>query len=162
MRIAVCRPQVPFDRGGAEIFADGLAEQLRARGHEADVVTMPFKWYPGERVLTQALLWRLADLTEADGRRIDLVVVRKIRFSPRRSFPPRGLRHRRRFLPATPTSLRPRRPRRIISHRRSLRNVPALHRRLAHPGHSAARREVIIFLTELPIPCVHLQRAFLN
>jgi glycosyltransferase involved in cell wall biosynthesis len=77
MRIAVCRPQVPFARGGAEIFADDLAGQLRARGHDADVVSIPFKWYPGERVLTQALLWRLADLTEADGRQIDLVVATK-------------------------------------------------------------------------------------
>ena len=77
MRIAVCRPQVPFERGGAEIFADDLAAQLRARGHDADVVTVPFKWYPGERVLTQALLWRLADLTEVDGRPIDLLVATK-------------------------------------------------------------------------------------
>jgi glycosyltransferase involved in cell wall biosynthesis len=77
MRIAVCRPQVPFERGGAEIFADDLAGELRARGHEADVVTLPFKWYPGQRVLTQALLWRLADLSEADGRPIDLVVATK-------------------------------------------------------------------------------------
>ena len=77
MRIAVCRPQVPFERGGAEIFADELVGELRARGHEADIVSMPFKWYPGERVLTQALLWRLADLTEADGRPIDLVVATK-------------------------------------------------------------------------------------
>lgn len=77
MRIAVCRPQVPFERGGAEIFTDQLVAELRTRGHEADVVTVPFKWYPGERVLTQALLWRLADLSEADGRRIDLVVATK-------------------------------------------------------------------------------------
>ena len=77
MRIAVCRPQVPFERGGAEIFTDQLVAELRERGHEAEVVTVPFKWYPGERVLTQALLWRLADLSEADGRRIDLVVATK-------------------------------------------------------------------------------------
>jgi len=77
MRIAVCRPQVPFARGGAEIFADELVRQLRARGHEADVVSVPFKWYPGERVLTQAFLWRLLDLTEADGRPVDMVVATK-------------------------------------------------------------------------------------
>ena len=77
MRIAVCRPHVPFERGGAEIFADDLVGQLRERGHEADIVSIPFKWYPGERVLTQAFLWRLADLTEADGRPIDLVVSTK-------------------------------------------------------------------------------------
>ena len=53
MRIAVCSPQVPFARGGAEIFADTLVDELRARGHEAELVTIPFKWYPGARVLTR-------------------------------------------------------------------------------------------------------------
>jgi glycosyltransferase involved in cell wall biosynthesis len=77
MRIAVVRPQVPFARGGAEIFSDALVDELRARGHEADSVTVPFKWYPGARVLTQAFLWRLLDLTEADGKRIDMVVATK-------------------------------------------------------------------------------------
>ena len=77
MRIAVCRPQVPFERGGAEIFTDELVSQLRSRGHEADLVSVPFKWYPGQQVLTQAFLWRLLDLTEADGRPIDLVVATK-------------------------------------------------------------------------------------
>jgi glycosyltransferase involved in cell wall biosynthesis len=85
MRIAVCRPQVPFVYGGAELVADQLALQLRTRGHEADVVTVPFKWYPGTRVLDQAFLWRLLDLTEADGRAIDLVIATK--------FPSYGVRH---------------------------------------------------------------------
>ena len=74
MRIAVCRPQVPFARGGAEIFADDLLGELRARGHEADLVTVPFKWYPGTRVLTQEFLWRLLDLEEADVRPVELVI----------------------------------------------------------------------------------------
>ena len=77
MNIAVLRPQVPFSRGGAEIFTDRLVEELRARGHEADLVSVPFKWYPGTRVLTQAFLWRLLDLEEADGKRIDVVVATK-------------------------------------------------------------------------------------
>jgi glycosyltransferase involved in cell wall biosynthesis len=77
MRIAVCRPQVPFAYGGAEIFTDQLVQELRARGHEADIVSVPFKWYPGARVLTQAFLWRMLDLSEADGRTIDLVVATK-------------------------------------------------------------------------------------
>ena len=77
MRIAVVRPQVPFAHGGAEIFSDALVDELRVRGHEADSVTVPFKWYPGARVLTQAFLWRLLDLTEADGKPIDMVVATK-------------------------------------------------------------------------------------
>src|SRR5574338_243182 len=65
MRIAVLRPQVPFARGGVEIFTDELVSELRARGHDADLVSVPFKWYPGARVLTQAFLWRMLDLGEA-------------------------------------------------------------------------------------------------
>ena len=86
MRIAVCRPQVPFARGGAEIFTDRLVDELRERGHEADLVTVPFKWYPGARVLTQAFLWRMLDLDEADGHPIDLVIGTK--------FPSYLVRHR--------------------------------------------------------------------
>ena len=85
MRIAVCAPQVPFTRGGAEIFADDLVGELRAREHEVDLVTVPYKWYPGERVISQAFLWRLVDLEEADGRRIDLVIATK--------FPSYAVRH---------------------------------------------------------------------
>ena len=85
MRIAVCVPQVPFARGGAEIFADDLVAELRARDHEADLVTVPYKWYPGDRVLSQAFLWRLLDLEEADGRPIDLVIATK--------FPSYAVRH---------------------------------------------------------------------
>ena len=85
MRIAVCAPQVPFVRGGAEIMADTLVAELRAREHEAELVTIPFKWYPGTRVLDQAFLWRLLDLTESDGRPIDLVLATK--------FPSYAVRH---------------------------------------------------------------------
>jgi glycosyltransferase involved in cell wall biosynthesis len=85
VRIAVCAPQVPFSRGGAEIFADDLVSELRARGHETELVTVPYKWYPGERVLSQAFLWRLLDLSESDGRPIELVIATK--------FPSYAVRH---------------------------------------------------------------------
>jgi glycosyltransferase involved in cell wall biosynthesis len=81
---------VPFARGGAEIFTDALVAELGARGHEADLVTVPFKWYPAERVLTQAFLWRLLDLDEVDGRRVDLVVGTK--------FPSYCVRHPRKVV----------------------------------------------------------------
>ena len=77
MRVAVAAPQVPFVRGGAELMAEDLVTALRDRGHEAELVTVPFKWYPGTRVLDQAFLWRLVDLTESDGRPIDRVVATK-------------------------------------------------------------------------------------
>src|SRR6188472_2586120 len=77
MRIAVCAPQVPFVRGGAELMAEDLVAALRARDHEAELVSIPFKWYPGTRVLDQAFLWRLVDVTESDGRPIDRVIATK-------------------------------------------------------------------------------------
>jgi glycosyltransferase involved in cell wall biosynthesis len=77
MRVAVCAPQVPFVRGGAELMAEELVSALRRHDHEADLVTIPFKWYPGSRVLDHAFLWRLADLTESDGRPIDRVIATK-------------------------------------------------------------------------------------
>src|SRR4051795_8593184 len=77
MRVVVCAPQVPFVRGGAELMAEDLVDALGERGHEAELVTMPFKWYPGTRVLDQAFLWRLVDLTESDGRPIDRVIATK-------------------------------------------------------------------------------------
>ena len=90
MRLAVCMPQVPFERGGTEIFADGLVAALREHGHEAELVTVPFKWYPSERVLTQAFLWRLLDLEEANGRPIDAVIATK--------FPSYVVRHPRKVV----------------------------------------------------------------
>jgi glycosyltransferase involved in cell wall biosynthesis len=90
MRIAVCSPQVPFSHGGAEVLAEQLVDELNAREHEAALVTVPFKWYPGERVLTQAFLWRLLDLEETDGRPIDLVIATK--------FPSYVVRHPRKVV----------------------------------------------------------------
>src|SRR6266404_5343908 len=90
MRLAVCMPQVPFERGGTEIFADGLVQSLRDHGHDTELVTVPFKWYPGEQVLTQAFLWRLLDLEEANGRPIDAVIATK--------FPSYVVRHPRKVV----------------------------------------------------------------
>ena len=77
MRIAVCAPQALFERGGTEILAESLVEQLRRRDHEVELVRIPFKWYPGPRPLREALQWRLLDLEEAQERPIDLVIATK-------------------------------------------------------------------------------------
>jgi glycosyltransferase involved in cell wall biosynthesis len=62
MRVAVCRPQVPFVRGGVEIFADRLVEELRSRGMEAEIVSVPFRTWPNDRLATSVMMWRLVDL----------------------------------------------------------------------------------------------------
>jgi glycosyltransferase involved in cell wall biosynthesis len=77
VRIIVSHAQVPFAHGGAEVLAERLTLELQGRGHDAALVTVPFKWYPGTHVLTNATVWRLLDLTEVDGRPVDLLIATK-------------------------------------------------------------------------------------
>ena len=73
-RILVANAQVPFASGGAERHAAGLVRELRAAGHETELIQLPFKWYPRDRILTSALAWRLLDVSEANGKKVDLVI----------------------------------------------------------------------------------------
>ena len=75
--ILVCEAQVPFVRGGAEFLVRELVRELQARGHRAELVSVPFKWYPKEEILPHAAAWRLLDLSESNGRPIDLVIASK-------------------------------------------------------------------------------------
>ena len=72
--ILVCNAQVPLNRGGAELHAETLVDHLCARGFRASLVTIPWKWYPPVQALTHAFLWRMVDLSESNGERIDLVI----------------------------------------------------------------------------------------
>lgn len=74
MRILIATTQVPFIRGGAEAHAEGLRDALCAAGHEAEIVAIPFKWYPPEKILDHILACRLLDLTEVAGTPVDLVI----------------------------------------------------------------------------------------
>jgi glycosyltransferase involved in cell wall biosynthesis len=74
MRIVVCEAQVPFVEGGAEYHVRELIRQLRLHGHQAELVSVPFKWYPKEEILAHAAAWRFLDLSESNGTRIDLAV----------------------------------------------------------------------------------------
>lgn len=42
MKVALFNTMTPYVRGGAEILVDDLLEQLRIRGHEADLYRIPF------------------------------------------------------------------------------------------------------------------------
>ncbi len=74
MRIVIATTHVPFVRGGAEAHAEGLRKALRDAGHEAEIVAIPFKWYPPEKILDHMLACRLLDLTEVMGTPVDLLV----------------------------------------------------------------------------------------
>ncbi|MEH2139778.1 glycosyltransferase family 4 protein [Nostoc sp.] len=74
MKILVVTTQVPFVRGGAEILADGLVQALYTAGYEAEIVAVPFKWYPPERILDNMLACRLLDISESCGQTVDRVI----------------------------------------------------------------------------------------
>ena len=75
--VLVCEAQVPFVRGGAELLVHGLVTELTRRGYKAEKVSVPFKWYPKDELLAQAAAWRLIDLSESNGVRIDMVIATK-------------------------------------------------------------------------------------
>jgi len=74
MKIVIANAQVPFVSGGAEILADDLQKALVSHGHEVELVRIPFKWYPPERIPEHILACRLIDLTESCGCKIDLLI----------------------------------------------------------------------------------------
>jgi glycosyltransferase involved in cell wall biosynthesis len=76
-RILVCEVQVPLVRGGAEILVRQLVDRLRGHGYQADLVSVPFKWYPKDEILAHAAAWRLLDLSESNGAPIDLIIATK-------------------------------------------------------------------------------------
>jgi len=75
--IAICAAQVPFSRGGAEEHVEALARELEACGYEVDIINIPFKWYPIEQLFKSMELWKNIDLSESDGKPIDLVIATK-------------------------------------------------------------------------------------
>jgi glycosyltransferase involved in cell wall biosynthesis len=75
--VLVCAVQAPFIVGGAEILVSELRQNLERRGFRVDVVNVPFKWYPVSELVRQALAWRLLDVTESNGTRVDLVIPTK-------------------------------------------------------------------------------------
>jgi glycosyltransferase involved in cell wall biosynthesis len=72
--VVVCEAQVPFVEGGAEYHVRALVAQLRRHGYDTALVSIPFKWYPKNEILAHAAAWRLLDLSEANGRTIDLAI----------------------------------------------------------------------------------------
>ena len=76
-RVLICAAQAPFITGGAELLVSSLHRELNRRGFIADIAQVPFKWYPPEEIVRQALAWRLIDVTESNGAKIDLVIATK-------------------------------------------------------------------------------------
>lgn len=84
-RIVITHAQVPFVNGGAELLADTLKTELLKRNFVAELVSLPYKWYPDTTLYNNMLMWRLLDLNESNNEKIDLIIATK--------FPSYGIRH---------------------------------------------------------------------
>jgi glycosyltransferase involved in cell wall biosynthesis len=77
MKIGILNVQVPFIHGGAEVLAESLLNELKKRGYDADIITIPFKWYPSETMIDSILMARMIDVKEVNGEKIDRVIALK-------------------------------------------------------------------------------------
>ena len=84
-RILVLGVQSPFSFGGAERHVRRLTDELRLRGIEADLVTMPLIERERFDLIRSALAWRSLDLSEIGNRSVDAVIATR--------FPSYAVRH---------------------------------------------------------------------
>ena len=77
MNVLILNTQVPFCYGGAEVLAEDLQTQLKAAGHRAEILTLPFKWYPQQTLTNTILAAKLMDISNFNGVNIDKVIALK-------------------------------------------------------------------------------------
>ena len=77
MRIVIATVQVPFVHGGAESHASGLLSALRAAGHQAEVVTMPFRFHPVSEIVRAMDVWQTERFEQINGYQVDRVIALK-------------------------------------------------------------------------------------
>ena len=67
MKVLVLNNMVPFLRGGAEALAEEIVRRLNAtKGIEAELLRIPFKWEPAERLIEEILICRSMRLYNTD------------------------------------------------------------------------------------------------
>jgi glycosyltransferase involved in cell wall biosynthesis len=74
MKIVIATVKIPFLWGGAEYLAKDLQINLEKAGHQAEIVALPFKWKPPERIPEHMLAYRLFDLVENCGEYTDMLI----------------------------------------------------------------------------------------
>jgi glycosyltransferase involved in cell wall biosynthesis len=77
MNVLILNTQIPFCYGGAEVLAEDLQQQLNFAGHKAEILTLPFKWYPQQTLVNTLLASKLLDITNFNGVNIDRVIALK-------------------------------------------------------------------------------------
>jgi len=71
-------------------MADDLLATLRIKGHQAEQINIPFKWYPKEQIIRDCLVWKLIDISESYYKKVDAVIATK--------FPSYLVRHPRKIV----------------------------------------------------------------
>ncbi len=89
MRIAIADVQVPFMRGGAELHADGLMRACEAAGHQAELIRLPFRFFPHEDMLRCIEAWKAENLRSMNLLNPDRVIALRfpaycVPFSPKK------------------------------------------------------------------------------
>ncbi len=74
MRVGIATVQVPFAHGPDEMAAAGLLDAIRAAGHEAEIISLPFKPTPPGRIGQHMLAARLMHVAESAGQVIDRLI----------------------------------------------------------------------------------------
>ncbi len=74
MKIAITTVQMPFIDGGAEFLARNLKTELIRRGHEAEIVAIPFIDNPLQKIEDHIIASRLFDIEYSWAGKIDLCI----------------------------------------------------------------------------------------
>ncbi len=75
--ILVLGAKVPFTSGGQEILVKSLCTALRDRGHNADIVELPYHVNSRIALLQQAHQWQEFDFSKFAGLNVDMVIATK-------------------------------------------------------------------------------------
>lgn len=65
-RVGLVTVKTPFVYGGAEYNVAGFHRALLSAGHAAEIVAIPFRWYPPSTIIEQMVASRLLDLSDFD------------------------------------------------------------------------------------------------
>lgn len=76
-RIIIAFASVPFIKGGAELLVESLQTELKKRGFETELVSIPFQSNPKIELIKNAFIWRTLNISQIAGKSIDLVIATK-------------------------------------------------------------------------------------
>ena len=74
MKIIVTANIVPFMPGGADYHINGLTDNLRARGHEVELLRFPFRFSPEKDIERMMKVCEGTDLRAPNGVAVDRVI----------------------------------------------------------------------------------------